>query len=138
MEKVYIVIQLGLTRIKAVIFWLLTALAAVDLWAGDVRVGAIRWDAWYADETYAPEVRRTLSEPRFNDRLPFFAEKQEDGSFRIDGRPLMCQEIDYAADAGLSYFAFLTYPDGNGLERGLKLFLEAPNRKRLRFALIFR
>lgn len=116
--------------------FVIVAFTALGLHGGEVRVGAIRWDAWYADDSYAPEVTRTLSEPRFNARLPFFAEKLGEGDFRIDGRLSMAREIDYAADAGVDYFAFLTYPTGKGLEKGLDLFLSAPNRRRMHFALI--
>ena len=38
-------------------------------------------------------------------------------------RGIMDQEIIYAANAGINYWAFVTYPDGLGMSNGLHLYL---------------
>jgi len=45
-------------------------------------------------------------------------------------------EIDAAADAGLTYFAFVAYAEDDPMSLGLRAYLEAPNRRRINFALI--
>ena len=108
-------------------------------------VGAIRWDAWYGesedkDDTTAQEVIKTLSPERYRWRLPFFAEVGTNGAVRIDGRKpgVMEREIDYAADHGLDYWAFLVYQKGLCLNHGLQCYFRAKNRDRIRFCMILR
>lgn len=77
------------------------------------RVGAIRWDAWHGDHgTPGRAVEQALGPVAYHGRLPFFAQVLGDDAVRIDGTPqaVMDAEITYAADAGLAYWAFVTYP----------------------------
>lgn len=100
-------------------------------------VGAIRWDAWTGGPV-TEQVERTLGPEQYHDRLPWFAEVQDDQSVRIDGSPqgVMDAEIAYAANAGLDYWAFLLYPKDNTMSRALKQYLESQKPKEIRFCLI--
>lgn len=79
----------------------------------DPTVGAIRWDAWTGG-TVTAQVEKTLSPKRYQHRLPWFAEVIDDQTARIDGSPqsVMDREIEFAANAGLDYWAFLIYQIG--------------------------
>ena len=78
---------------------------------GRPQVGAIRWDAWTGGEITA-QMEQTLGPRKYHFRLPWFAEVLDRDQVRIDGRPqaIMDREIDFAAGAGLDYWAFLLYP----------------------------
>lgn len=106
---------------------------------GPVRpiVGAIRWDAWTGGEITV-QVERTLAPQRYRHRLPWFAESLSDRDVRIDGgrQVILDQEIDFAADAGLDYWAFLLYPQRNSMSRAIHLYLESAKRKRINFCVI--
>lgn len=100
-------------------------------------VGAIRWDAWYGDGTGVNgEVERTLSPKRWQWRAPFFAEVVSEDRIQIRGGPeAIRKEIDFAADAGIDYWAFCIYEADDNLSRALNLYLEAPNRERIKFCM---
>jgi hypothetical protein len=70
-------------------------------------VGAIRWDAWTAWDKY----KAFLQPPEWHDRLPFYAEKRDDGSVEIRGdRPeVMGRELEHAHRAGIDYWAWCWY-----------------------------
>ncbi|MBR0681728.1 hypothetical protein GXW74_14635 [Roseomonas eburnea] len=107
--------------------------------AAEVPVGAIRWDAWQVPgsaETRA--VERSLSPPEYRARLPFFAELAPDGTPHIDGgrQEVMDREIALARRAGLGFFAFVAYPEGSAMGRGLDLFLASRAREGFRFCLV--
>jgi hypothetical protein len=100
-------------------------------------VGAIRWDAWtggYVTE----QVERTLGPKRYHDRLPWFAEVVDDETARIDGSPqaVMDREVEFAASAGLDYWAFLLYPMDNPMGMALGQYLKSRKRDQIRFCLI--
>jgi len=100
-------------------------------------VGAIRWDAWYGDGTGVNgEVEGTLSVQRWQWRAPFFAEVVSTNQVKIrGGAEEIRQEIDFAADAGLDYWAFCLYEPDHNLSRALNLYLDAPNRSRINFCM---
>ncbi|MCF7816371.1 MAG: glycoside hydrolase family 99-like domain-containing protein [Kiritimatiellales bacterium] len=101
-------------------------------------VGAIRWDAWYGDgsDTVNSAVEATLSVQRWQWRAPFFAEVVSTNQIRIRGGAADIQkEIDLAADAGLDYWAFCIYEKSDNLSRALNLYLDAPNRDRIKFCM---
>jgi hypothetical protein len=100
-------------------------------------VGVIRWDAWYGDGTSVNEaVEATLSVPRWQWRAPFFAEVVSTNQIRIrGGAEEIRREIDFAADAGLDYWAFCIYEANDNLSRALNLYFEAPNRARINFCM---
>ena len=100
-------------------------------------VGAIRWDAWYGDGTSVNgAVEATLSPQQWQWRAPFFAEVVSTNQIRIRGGAAEIQkEIDLAADAGLDYWSFCIYEKSDNLSRALNLYLDAPNRDRIRFCM---
>lgn len=100
-------------------------------------VGAIRWDAWTGGEVTA-QVERTLGPQEYHPRLPWFAEVMGASKVRIDGSPqaIMDQEIAFAADAGLDYWAFLLYPEPNSMSKAIKQYLRSARRHRINFCVI--
>jgi pimeloyl-ACP methyl ester carboxylesterase len=100
-------------------------------------VGTIRWDAWSSGRV-TEEVERTLGPAKYHDRLPWFAKVTGEHQVRIDGSQpgIMEQEIDFAANAGLDYWAFLLYPESDSMSVALKQYLKSPKRRRLNFCVI--
>ena len=107
--------------------------------SGPVSVGAIRWDAWYGHRAGpGAEVARTLAPAHFRHRLPFFASIDERGNVHLPGysRQVMGAEIEGAAAAGLRFWAFVLYPEGSDMDRGLQAYLAHPQAGRIGFCLI--
>ena len=100
-------------------------------------VGAIRWDAWSGGGV-TEQVEKTLGPEKYHCRLPWFAQVDRNSTVRIDGSQpaVMGQEIDYAADAGLDYWAFLLYPEAESMSVALKQYLANAKRGRINFCLI--
>lgn len=103
-------------------------------------VGAIRWDAWGAWDLYPS----TLRPAEWRSRLPFYATvgDSEGVKLRGDNAESMDREIRYAADAGLSYWAWCWY-DPTTVEAtqyhmndGLALYRASGLRHRIRYCLI--
>ncbi len=102
-------------------------------------VGAIRWDAWTGQRGDASRaVHRTLTPEKWRYRLPFYAKALADGAIEIDGTPqaVVDREIEYAADAGLDYWAFVTYSADDPLSIALDRYLTSRLRERIDFCLI--
>ena len=100
-------------------------------------VGAIRWDAWsggWVTET----VQKTLGPAKYHERLPWFAEVKGDGEVRIDGgkQAIIDAEISWATRAGLDYWAFLLYPENDGMSASLLHYLTSARRRDVGFCLI--
>lgn len=100
-------------------------------------VGAIRWDAWSGGGV-TKQVEKTLGPKKYHYRLPWFAQIDSNNTVRIDGsrQAVMGQEIDYAAEAGLDYWAFLLYPEAESMSVALKQYLANAKRGRINFCLI--
>jgi hypothetical protein len=100
-------------------------------------VGAIRWDAWTGGPV-TEQVERSLGPRKYHDRLPWFAEVISDDRARINGSPqeVMDREIDFAADAGLNYWAFLIYPQSSTMSVALDQYLRSEERGRINFCVI--
>lgn|GEM_PF-1399701 len=111
-----------------------------------VVVGAIRFDAWFSPDNYGHENR--LEPVEYHDRLPFYAKINTDGSVEVrgDSQTTVDQEIQYAADGGLDYWAFDYYgiygkkprrgdSAWGGLHYGLRYYLSSEYREQLNFAL---
>ena len=119
---------------------LLLTLTSISLMAAPsdrALVGAIRWDAWSGGPV-TEQVERTLGPAKYHDRLPWFAKVTGEDQVRIDGSQpgIMEQEIDFAANAGLDYWAFLLYPESDSMSDALKQYLQSPKRRRLNFCVI--
>jgi len=101
-------------------------------------VGAIRWDAWQDDGRVNAEVERTLGPQKWHSRLPFFAKVTgpDQVSIRGNSQAVMDQEIAYAVQAGLDYWAFVSYSPSSGMSNGLKLYLNSSHKSQIDFCLI--
>jgi hypothetical protein len=109
--------------------------------AGDESpiVGAIRWDGWYGDPTVTAAVEASLGQRKYHFRLPWFADVMGDDAVRINGdsQTIMDQEIAYAAQARLNYWAFLDYLDeAPGMSIALNRYLATKDKKGIRYCLI--
>lgn len=104
---------------------------------GRPLVGAIRWDAWQESGNIQATVERTLGPNHWHYRLPFFARVTGSNSVAITGNTpaVMDQEINYAANSGLDYWAFCIYPENSGMSHGLHLYLGSPLKYRINYAL---
>ncbi len=118
---------------------LLVAFAAAAAGQAPVTIGAIRWDAWHGDRGEPGKaVTRSLSPNKWHHRLPFFAKVHDDGSVDIDGTApgVMEREIAYARQAGLDYWAFVAYAEGDSMSLGIEQYLKSPQRSQVRFCLV--
>jgi len=95
-----------------------------------VRAGAYYFDGWTGKTRHiTPRLRE-----EFFDREPIWG-------WQDDSLPIVEQQIDCAADHGLTFFAFDWYwPEGaekhTPLNTGLDLYLQAKNKQRLQFCLL--
>jgi hypothetical protein len=81
-------------------------------------VGAIRWDAWVGDlSDVGLMVEKTLAPQHWHYRLPFYAKEISSTQVQVRGatQEIMDQEIAYASQSGLDYWAFVIYPEDNAL-----------------------
>ena len=99
-------------------------------------VGAIRWDAWQEEDVVQAAVEASLDPAHWRWRAPWFGAVDAEGRLRFDGnRPeVMDAEIAFAVEAGVDYWAFVTYPESIGMTNALRLYLASPDR-RVRFCL---
>ena len=100
-------------------------------------VGAIRWDAWTGGGI-TEQVERTLGPAKYHDRLPWFAEVIDDETVRIDGgrQEIMDREIEFAAEAGLDYWAFLVYAKDSSMSTALGQYLNSRKREQMGFCMV--
>lgn len=107
--------------------------------ASGIQVGAIRWDAWSKDAGEPGAiVHRTLAAKHWHDRLPFFTKIISDQEIDMQGnlQSVMDQEIDFAVQGGLAYWAFVSYDPDFPLNYALNLYLASEKKKGLNFCLI--
>lgn len=121
--------------------FLLAALLLAPLAASDDApiVGAIRWDAWYGDGNIVKAVEASLGQPKYHFRLPWFARVVNESTVSINGdaQSIMDQEISYAVQAGLNYWAFLDYlNEAPSMSIALNRYLAAKDHKGIRYCLI--
>jgi hypothetical protein len=101
--------------------------------ANKVRLGAIRWDAWYgadsapgSSEWYATH---DLDPPQYHRRAPFFAKDVGRGRLSINGTQQdINAEILYAAKAAIKYWAFGWYQSGRPMHNAWEFYQNSPNR----------
>ncbi|MBN2376496.1 MAG: glycoside hydrolase family 99-like domain-containing protein [Sedimentisphaerales bacterium] len=118
----------------------------------NVTFGAYYFDGWsghsrWADDPSQPWAKDapTHLTKRMLEELP---EREPIWGWRDDTAAIMEQQIDLAADHGLSFFAFCWYWHDNGKainkkaikedskHKGLELYLKASNNRRLKFCLL--
>lgn len=96
-------------------------------------VGAIRWDAWYAHDgqpgSTVSQVEKTLSPAQFHFRAPFYAKVTDEGNITIPAydQKIFDQEIRYAKEAGIDYFAYVWYNDDKAQSRKFHVASELRN-----------
>ncbi len=119
---------------------LLTPLAAFGAATDEAPiVGAIRWDGWYGDGSVVQATEYSLGPPKYHFRLPWFAQVLGADKVRINGdsQEIMAQEIGYAAEAGLNYWAFLDYLDeAPDMSIALNRYRAAKDKKGIRYCLV--
>ena len=100
-------------------------------------IGAIRWDAWQEGGGIQAAVERTLGPNHWHYRLPYFAKVTGSNSVVINGgtQAIMDEEINFAANAGIDYWAFCIYDDDATMSHALHLYLNSPLKHRINFAL---
>ena len=111
------------------------------LWAEDAPpiVGAIRWDGWYGAGNVTKAVESSLGQPKYHYRLPWFARVIGEGKVSINGdsQTVMEQEIAYAHQAGLNYWAFVDYlHEAPAMSIGLNRYLAAKDKQGIRYCLV--
>jgi len=82
-----------------------------------IKIGAIRWDAWYGHDgvetSIISNVERTLSPAKYHHRAPFFAKVTEDNKIIVPEytQEIFDTEMKLAIDAGIDYFTYVWYYD---------------------------
>jgi Glycosyltransferase WbsX len=102
-------------------------------------VGAIRWDGWYGDASVTKAVEASLGQPKYHFRLPWFARVIGEDKVSINGasQKIVDQEIAYAAQAGLNYWAFVDYwNESPGMSVALNRYFAAKDKKDIRYCLV--
>lgn len=114
-------------------------------------MGAIRWDFWTkGNETWRESQitsgkdtwgeHRNLQNPKWADRLPFFAKVVSEHPRRVDiyhdSQEVMDQEIAFAKQSGLDYWAFLYYHDAPQLNSSIDYYRKSMHRADIKYALI--
>ncbi len=126
---------------------LLFLLSIVKISSGqNPTIGAIRWDAWVGDlntdgvgAAYVGlQVERSLGPNKYHFRLPFYG--IEMGIDKVQARSLtptiMNQEIAYATDAGIDYWAFVYYPDNSGMDSARVLYDGSHNKNNVKYCYV--
>ena len=119
---------------------LLTPLAA--LYAAEPEkpiVGAIRWDGWYGEGGVVKQTESTLGQRKYHCRLPWFASVLGDDRVSINGdsQAVVEQEIAYAAQAGLNYWAFVDYAsEAADMHIALNRYLAAKDKRGVRYCFV--
>ena len=106
---------------------------------GGPIVGAIRWDAWHGNKGGPGlAVERSLGPKQWQWRLPFFAKVVSDNEVKIPGYTpeIIEQEIAYARQAGLDYWAFVLYEPESSMSEALNLYLASPRKKDIAFCVL--
>ncbi len=101
-------------------------------------IGAIRWDAWHGEKgNVGIHEEKVLTPEKWHYRLPFCS-KILNGLVKIDcaNEEAMTKEIDYAVEAKLDYWAFVTYEQESPMSLQLKEFLKNAKGHEIKFALI--
>lgn len=105
-----------------------------------LRVGAIRWDAWYAPDE-APNsgswyAAHDLDPKEFHNRAPFFARELAPNRLTLVGTQSdMDKEIVYASRAHVNYWAFGWYPNGP-IRKGWDLYQSSAKRDLIDWCII--
>lgn len=83
------------------------------------QIGCVNWNAILPEYTYFGRwVAHSLSVPKFHKRLPYYASLSSDGKavFRERSAEEYDNELRYAIDAGIDYFAYCRYTYDESLD----------------------
>lgn len=119
------------------IIYVLLIFSSLSLAAKEPSVGAIRWDAWTGGNI-TDAVERTLGPEKYHHRLPWFAKVTGENKVHIDGssQKVMDQEIRFASNAGIDYWAFLIYREASPMSVAFKNYLRSSEGKKINFSMI--
>lgn len=96
----------------------------------------IRWPLWYNTDPASNEVLRSISNPKYQTRAPFWATKIDRTTLRMDPTTAtMAVEIAKAAAAKVSW-AWLRYAQGSPLNAGFDMYMAHANRASIKFSVI--
>jgi len=112
--------------------------------SGGTAVGAIRWDGQVGDNAVGelsgvgPEEERAMAPNQWHFRLPFYATEPTANSDTLNGttQAIMDQEIAYAKDAGIDYWAFDWYGSETGLQTARNLYLSSTHKNDVNWCVI--
>lgn len=99
-----------------IIFFVLWA-SVVCAETSGVSIGAIRWDAWCGTgSSSCLEAEDCLDPLEYHNRVPFYGTIVSDTAVQVraTSQAIIDQEIAYAKDAGIDYFAYVKYWDALG------------------------
>jgi len=111
-------------------------------------IGAVRWDAWFpgnnstrngGPRNVGQQVSDTLSQVKFHFRVPYFAKLEDDDitvTYPMPTQELFDEEMQYAAEAGIDYFAYCMYKDGNEMAYARKFHMQSPLRNTVKYCAI--
>ena len=112
----------------------------------DTTVGAIRWDVWGSTEKPLDEgsqTERVLSPNKYHFRLPWYAQVTGENSAHIPQytQEIVDQEIHYAKEAGIDYWAFVMYRDRSAegrqaLDLARNLYLSSQYRNEVKWCAV--
>lgn len=100
-------------------------------------IGAIRWDAFFETDSVksnvSQQVATALSPAEFHWRTPFFGNIDAEGKVTFPGYSMEVieQEIEYAKQAGLDYFAYLWYETTDPMSDPRKLHLQSEKKNEI-------
>jgi len=95
---------------------------------GKPFIGAIRWDAWHGDlDVPGRQMQMTLQPEKYHYRLPYYTKFKQDGTLSISHvtQDEIDEEIRYAIEAKLDYFAFCMYERGTPLALARDKYLDS-------------
>ncbi|HUJ19278.1 MAG TPA: hypothetical protein VL197_14940 [Nitrospirota bacterium] len=117
--------------------------ATVAIRATTSTIGAIRWDAWMGDSDWAGvQVDKDLGPNHWHYRLPFYAIEisADQVSIIANTQAVIDQEIAYARNAGINYFAYVLYHNSDrllaGEETALNLYFSSAHKNDINFCFI--
>lgn len=102
-------------------------------------VGAIRWDGWYGVGGVVKQTESSLGQRKYHFRLPWFARVLGDDRVSINGdsQTVVDQELAYAAQAGLNYWAFVDYAcESADMHIALNRYLATKDKRGVRYCFV--
>lgn len=106
----------------------------------NIKIGAIRWDAWYGHNgipgSVISEVEKTLSPKEYHFRAPFFAKVTDDGKIEVPvyDQEIFDREMAYAVSSGIDYFAFVWYNDD--MKKAREMYKNSPYHDKIKMSVV--